>query len=169
MQQAVQEHRAARLEYRTALRGQVRCICSRGRVVNRDASGRPLRAVGIFHDITALKELEIERDRLLESESEQRELAQALREIGVVLTATLDLDTVLDQVLTQLPKLIPCDVASLLMVEGDRAPGRPGSGLWSRHAQKLSANTLGMLMNLSEMHNLSLDRGKQTTNVDPDP
>ena len=154
MQQAVQEHRAARLEYRTVLRnGEVRWIRSRGRVVNWDASGRPQRAVGIFHDITALKELEIERDRLLESESEQRELAQALREIGVVLTATLDLDTVLDQVLTQLPKLIPCDVASLLMVEGDQVRvGRVRA--YGRHAQKISAATLGRLMNLSEMHNL---------------
>ena len=64
MQQAIQERRAARLEYRAVLRnGEVRWIRSRGRVVNWDLSGRPLRAVGIFHDITALKELEIERDR----------------------------------------------------------------------------------------------------------
>ncbi len=154
MQQAVQERRAARMEYRIVLHnGEVRWIRSRGRVVNWDQAGRPLRAVGIFHDITALKELEIERDRLLESESEQRELAQALRETGVVLTATLDLDTVLDQLLNQLPRLIPCDVATLMMVEGDQVRvGRVRA--YGRHAQKLSANTMGVVLKLSEIHNL---------------
>lgn len=154
MQQAIQERRAASMEYRVILQhGEVRWIRSRGRVVNWDQANRPLRAVGIFHDITALKELEIERDRLLESESEQRELAQALRETGVVLTATLDLDTVLDQLLNQIPRLIPCDVASLLMVEGDTVRvGRMRA--YGRHAQKQASSTLGVVLKLNEIHNL---------------
>ncbi len=154
MQQAVQERRAARMEYRILLPGgETRWIRSRGRVVGWDSSGRPVRAVGIFHDITALKELEIERDRLLESESEQRELAQTLRETGVILTATLDLDTVLDQLLNQIPRLIPCDVATLLMVEGDQVRvGRIRA--YGHHAQKESARTLGVLLKLSDIPNL---------------
>ncbi len=63
----------------------------------------------------------IERTRLFEAEREERSAAEALRHAAAALSATLDVDQVLDQVLIQVVRLIPCDAASILMVEGVRA------------------------------------------------
>ncbi len=63
----------------------------------------------------------IENARLFEAEREQRELAEALREIGATLAATLDLDTILDRVLDQIARLVPYDISNVLLVQGDRA------------------------------------------------
>lgn len=63
----------------------------------------------------------VENARLFEAEREQRKLAEAMREIGTTLSASLDLDTVLDRLLDQAARLVPYDAASVLMVEGDQA------------------------------------------------
>ncbi|MEJ2706520.1 MAG: GAF domain-containing protein [Anaerolineales bacterium] len=63
----------------------------------------------------------IENARLFEAEREQRKLAEAMREIGTTLSASLDPETVLDRLLDQAARLVPYDAASVLMVEGDQA------------------------------------------------
>jgi PAS domain S-box-containing protein len=63
----------------------------------------------------------VENARLFEAEREQRKLAEAMREIGTALSASLDLDTVLDRLLDQAARLAPYDAASVLLVEGDQA------------------------------------------------
>jgi len=54
--------------------------------------------------------------RLYETEREQRQTAQALREIGTVFSATLSYDSILDQILDELPRMIPYDAAYVLLV-----------------------------------------------------
>jgi len=61
----------------------------------------------------------IHNARLFQSEREQRELAQVLRETGAALSATLDLDAVLDGLLDQIKRVIPYDAANIMMVEGE--------------------------------------------------
>jgi diguanylate cyclase (GGDEF)-like protein len=59
----------------------------------------------------------IENARLFKVEREQRQLADALREIGVVLSTTLDFDHVLDLLLDQIGRVVPYSIANILLVE----------------------------------------------------
>jgi diguanylate cyclase (GGDEF)-like protein len=61
----------------------------------------------------------IENARLFKVEREQRQLADALREIGVVLSTTLDLDNVLDLLLDQIGRVVPYTIANVVLVEGN--------------------------------------------------
>ena len=60
----------------------------------------------------------IENAYLLEAEREQRELAEALREVGAVLSATLDFNAVLDRLLDQVARVAPYDTGNVFLVEG---------------------------------------------------
>lgn len=59
----------------------------------------------------------IENARLYQSEREQREMAQALREIGAVLTATLNPEIVLDRILDQVARVVPHDATNIMLIE----------------------------------------------------
>jgi GAF domain-containing protein len=63
----------------------------------------------------------IERVRLFEAERDQRELAEALCDVGATLGATLDFDGLLDQMLEQIERVVPYDAANLMLVEEGRA------------------------------------------------
>jgi len=63
----------------------------------------------------------IENARLFQAERDQRELAEALRQVGTTLSATLDYNTVLDRLLEHIARVVPYDSACLMMVEGRRA------------------------------------------------
>ncbi|MEK7808983.1 MAG: GAF domain-containing protein [Chloroflexota bacterium] len=59
----------------------------------------------------------LERARLFESEREQRELAEALREAGTSLSATLDFDSVLDRLLEHVGRVVPYDTANVMLLD----------------------------------------------------
>ncbi|MBP7688339.1 MAG: GAF domain-containing protein, partial [Thermoflexales bacterium] len=59
----------------------------------------------------------IENARLFQAEREQHSLAEALRDTSGVLAGTLDLDEVLDRILSNVGHIVPNDVASLLLIE----------------------------------------------------
>ncbi len=59
----------------------------------------------------------IERVRLFESEHEQRELADVLREAGASLSATLDFDLVLDRLLEHVGRVVPYDTANVMLFD----------------------------------------------------
>jgi PAS domain S-box-containing protein len=63
----------------------------------------------------------IENARLFEAEREQRELAEALRRAAAAVSSTLDLDQVLDLILEQVNRVITCDAANVMLIEGDQA------------------------------------------------
>jgi len=62
----------------------------------------------------------IEQARLFAAEREQRQLAEVLRETGAILSASLELDPVLDQLLEQVARVVPYDTATIMLREGDR-------------------------------------------------
>lgn len=62
----------------------------------------------------------IENARLFRVEREQRQLAEALRDIGAVLSTTLDFDHVLDLLLDQVGRVVPYSVANIMLVENGR-------------------------------------------------
>lgn len=59
----------------------------------------------------------IPNDGLLEVEREQRELAEALREVGAVLNGTLDFNTVLDRLLDQVGRVAPYDTGNVFLID----------------------------------------------------
>ncbi|GAB4475179.1 MAG: hypothetical protein Kow00124_15930 [Anaerolineae bacterium] len=79
-----------------------------------DDYGRLAYFLGIHRDITAQRQAE-------EAEREQRLLAEALRDTAAVLNSTLDLDEVLDGILQNLGRVMPHDIANIMLVEGGTA------------------------------------------------
>ena len=59
----------------------------------------------------------INNARTFEDEREQRKLAQALQHTGRAIQSSLDLEIVLDQILTQIATVIPYHAANLILVE----------------------------------------------------
>jgi len=75
--------------------------------------------LGVSIDITERKRAETEPERLLEAEREQRELAEALRDTAVALNSTLNLDELLEQILTNIGRVVPHDTADIMLTRGD--------------------------------------------------
>ncbi len=61
--------------------------------------------------------ISVENARLFQVEREQRQLAEAFREIGAVLNTTLDFNNVLDLLLEQVGRIVHYDVAHILLME----------------------------------------------------
>ncbi|MCC6188865.1 MAG: GAF domain-containing protein [Anaerolineales bacterium] len=59
----------------------------------------------------------LDRQRTEAAESEQRALAEALRDTAAVLNSTLDLDEVLDHILADVGHVVPHDSANILLIE----------------------------------------------------
>ena len=59
----------------------------------------------------------IQNARLYQSERTQRELAEALRDTVAAITATIDLDDVLDRILDNAGRVVPHDAANIMLVE----------------------------------------------------
>ncbi|MBN1681280.1 MAG: PAS domain S-box protein [Anaerolineae bacterium] len=63
----------------------------------------------------------IERQRAEDKLRREREIADTLREVGTVLTSTLDRREVLEQVLEQVRRVVPYDAANIALVEDNQA------------------------------------------------
>lgn len=59
----------------------------------------------------------VEKQRLLETQREQRELAEALRDIGLALTLETNLATMLGQLLEHVQRVIPYDAACVMLYQ----------------------------------------------------
>ena len=73
--------------------------------------------------------------RAVAAESEQRVLAEALREASAALNSTLQLDEVLDRILMQVERVLPYDAANVMLIEDDllrivRGRGYEEHGSW---------------------------------------
>ncbi|MBA3531967.1 MAG: GAF domain-containing protein [Ardenticatenales bacterium] len=62
-----------------------------------------------------------ERLESVEAERSQRELAESLAHAAVALNHSLDLDAVLDRILEQTLRVVPCQAVNLMLVEGKEA------------------------------------------------
>ncbi len=62
----------------------------------------------------------LENARLFAAEEQRRELSNTLSEIARLLTATLDLDEVLDLILEQLGRVVPYDSTAAFLLRGNR-------------------------------------------------
>ncbi|MBK8902301.1 MAG: response regulator [Anaerolineaceae bacterium] len=67
----------------------------------------------------ALQREIVERKRAEAAEQEQRNLAEALRQVGLALNATLDFDRLLDNLLDQIGPVLRYDTANIMLVHKD--------------------------------------------------
>ena len=74
-----------------------------------DAAGNAIGRMAILADITERKQAE-------ENEHEQRILAESLRDIASVLNSTLDLKQVLDNILANASRVLPHDMACIMLI-----------------------------------------------------
>jgi len=66
--------------------------------------------------------------RLFAAEREQRVLAEALRDTTAAINSSLDFDTVLDRILTNVQHVIPHDTSAIMFIDGDQAYVRGSRG-----------------------------------------
>lgn len=79
----------------------------------RDLQNNVIGLVAASMDITERKRMEL-------AEREQRALAEAFRDIARALTQTLDLDEVLELIISNITRVVPFDAAALMLVQGER-------------------------------------------------
>jgi phosphoserine phosphatase RsbU/P len=74
------------------------------------------------HALEALADqiaLALQESRLYHAERHQRSIAETLREVAQTLTSTLELETVLNSILTDLRRVLTYDAAAVLLLESD--------------------------------------------------
>jgi PAS domain S-box-containing protein len=93
----------------------------------RTFSERDAQLLGLFANQAAIA---IRNAQLFAEEQKQHALSDALRSIAGVINGTLDLDEVLDHILTSIKRVVPHDAANIMLVEGDiaRVVGSRGYG-----------------------------------------
>lgn len=82
--------------------------------------GQLVGVLGIGREITDRKRAEIERDRLLQAEHEQRQLAETLAEVTLSLASKHNLTEVLDEILHQTRNIVPYRTANIVLLDGDK-------------------------------------------------
>lgn len=96
--------------YRVILQdGTVRWVLARG-AAQADADGQVIRMTGSLTDITALKQAQ-------EAERQQRTFTEALVETAKVLNQSLDLELVLDRILSEISRVVPHDTANIVLID----------------------------------------------------
>ncbi|MCC7446024.1 MAG: PAS domain S-box protein [Anaerolineae bacterium] len=112
----------------------------------RETSGQIIGLVAYVRDISERKRAEI-------AEREQRILSEALRDTTASLTSTLDSETVMDRILDNIGRVIPCDAVNILIIEGDicrlrywRGANRVHKAACERHNIPLNAPDLQQML-----------------------
>ncbi len=80
----------------------------------------PVEEEGLRH-FAALATIALHNTRLLLAEKQARALAETIQQVGATLTATLDLEAVLDRLLEALFDLTPCEAADIMLAKADGA------------------------------------------------
>lgn len=84
--------------------------------------------LGIAREIADQLAIAFQQSRLLETEREQRALAEALADTAAALNSTLDLDTLMGRILDNVRAVVPHDAANIMLIESGfaRVVGRRG-------------------------------------------
>jgi len=92
----------------------------------------------------------IERKRVEMAEREQREIAEALRDIIAALNSTLDLEEVLDRILANVGRVVPHDTANIMLIEAGVAYVVGGRG----YAERNLPSMVGQRFSIEEIPSL---------------
>ena len=113
----------------------------------RDADGAVTAIMSVVADITERKQME-------RAEREQRALAEALADIATTLNKTLDLNEVLDNILDNIERVVPHDVANIMLVDGDRVSVVRHRGYVEREAQEWVENQRFRIEEVDAFHTM---------------
>ena len=110
------------IQHGDSWRGEVALKTRQGRIVPtllradtiEDDTGRRIGLISVHTDITARKRAEA-------FQREQQTFENALRDSSATLTGTLELDEVLDRILTNIENVVPHDMAQVLLIEDGTA------------------------------------------------
>lgn len=69
-------------------------------------------------DIAVRERIKKENEKLLAQESQQRNLAETLSEVTLLFTSHTSIDQLLDEILTQIHRLVPYETANIVLLEG---------------------------------------------------
>ena len=94
-------------------------IESRGRVIERDASGRALRLIGTNIDISAQKEAELDRRRKTNALIRQKEFLEALHQTALDLLERHEMNDLLQAIVDRSSALLDAPFGELSLVEGE--------------------------------------------------
>lgn len=75
----------------------------------------------ILRDISQAQKNKLELNQLIITERQNRSLAEALSRSAAALNSSLNLDEVLDQILTNIGRVVPHTAVNFMLVEGDNA------------------------------------------------
>lgn len=84
-----------------------------------NSRGEVIGLQGISWDITHRRHAELERERLLEAEREQRLRAETLGQVFLALTAQISYEAVLDEILRQVRQLVSCSATNIVLLQDD--------------------------------------------------
>ncbi len=101
-----------------AFKGQVTGVVE---ALNKAGSGFDERDVGLLEALTTSATIAIENIHLVETERNQSELAETLREVGTTMASVLERDTLLDRLLELVDRVATSDAANLMLIESDYA------------------------------------------------
>ena len=115
----------------------------------------------------------INNARTFEAEREQRRLAQALQHTGRAIQSSLDLEVVLDQILSQISTVIPYHSANLILIENGNAIVVRQQGYSQDHEKQNDHQTVApfdvtQFITLEKMTETKKPIIIPDTNVDPD-
>lgn len=94
----------------------------------RDPQGKILFCSSVIRDVTALKTAEYERDRLLQAEREQRQISETLARVALALSATLEMESLVELICKESVSLFDTGAAFVWLVEDQQLVGRAGYG-----------------------------------------
>ncbi|MFQ5610949.1 MAG: response regulator [Anaerolineae bacterium] len=94
-----------------------------------------------------------ERRQVEESEREQRELAEALREVGVALSSALDFEAVLDRMLDQIARVVAYDAANIMLVKDGRVSTARMRG-YEQFGEQVAQDIAGLSFEVANTANL---------------
>lgn len=103
-------------------------------LLNKYGGGFTRRDETIVSVLASQAAIAIENARLISSEREKRHMADTLREVSAILNSTLELEEVLQLILREVERVVPFNLASVLLIEGDELVVRASRGLRTEFA-----------------------------------
>jgi len=114
----------------------------------RDEAGRPMGLISVCTDITEIKMVQ-------DAEHRQRVLAEALRDIATALTSTLDLDEVMERILTNIGRVVPHDAAYIMLIENGMARVVRTRGFHEQEIENWLLNTRQRVEDTPELYQMA--------------
>ncbi len=110
----------------------------------------------------------VENARLFNVERDQRRNADSLREVGTMLSSTLDFDRTLDLLLDQIGRILPYDIVNILLSDGDHHFRVARTRVADSVDPSLALHVDDAIAELTEMPNLNPMISTQRAMVIPD-